>query len=134
MKSISLSLVILFLALSNAEAANEFRLGIVDFQRALNGVDEGKAATQKLEKEKKAKEEEFGQKAKKLEAMKKEIDDLRVKEQSGLLKGAEQNKLHALDENFQKQYKDFVVAGQKAEREGMEKERSATGKPNPTSP
>jgi outer membrane protein len=116
----------LFVLSSNTFAAAEFRLGIVDFQRALNGVDEGKVAKTKLEKEAKAKEAEFAEKAKKLEKMKAELDDLKIKEQSNLLKGAELTKVKKLEETVQKDYMDFIQSRDRFQREGIDKERAAT--------
>lgn len=109
-----------------ATPATEFRLGVVDFQRALNAVDEGKATKARLEKEVKAKETEVKQKEEKLLKMKGEVEDLKTKEASNLLKPAEVTKLRKLEENFQQQYMDYMQSREKAGRETADKERAAT--------
>lgn len=56
-------------------AANELKIGVVDFQQALNEVNEGKAAKSKLEAD-------FKKKQKQLEIQQKELEELRNKLQA----------------------------------------------------
>ncbi|MDB5038699.1 MAG: hypothetical protein JWQ35_2227 [Bacteriovoracaceae bacterium] len=108
-----------------ANAPTEFRLGVVDFQRALTGVEEGKAAAAKLQKEGLAKEAELKKKGEKLQTMNTEMVDLQNKERSMLLKGAEVNKLRQLEENFRKQVMEFDQSRAAAGQDAAEKENQA---------
>lgn len=107
-------------------AASEFRLGLVDIQRAIDSVDEGKAKKEALEKEFKPKGDQFKEKEEKLKKMKEEIDNLQVKEASNLLKGPEVERLRSLKQTFEKQYMEYMQGRQQTEQDAYEKQRKAT--------
>lgn len=121
MKIVKLAVVLLVSTLSGATFATptEFRLGLVDFQRALNSVDEGKTAKSQLEKEAAGLKE----KEEKINKMAMEIRELKGKEAASLLKPADITKLHKLEEDAQKQIIEHQQAGEKV----GEKQRAKTG-------
>lgn len=63
---------------AESAAAAGFKVGTVDFERALNSVDEGKRAKEKLKKELDAKQKEINGLQEELKKMKEELDKQRL--------------------------------------------------------
>lgn len=115
-----------FILCLSALSAAEFRLGVVDFQRALNSVEEGKSAKAKLQKEFEAKQKDMDARKEKLEKLRAELEDLQNKMRSNLLNEAEQKRGRKVEEDFQKQLREWTELAQKHQKEIAEKETGAT--------
>ena len=126
-RTVLLVVALLSVSLFNTVFAADFKLGYVDFQRALNSVEEGKTAKTKLQKEFEAKQKEIEAKKAKLDALQKEITDLQQKAQSGLLKEADQVKGRKLEQDFQKGFQEYSQVVQQHQKDISEKEANATG-------
>lgn len=116
---------------ADAPAANPgLKLAIVDFQKALNSVEEGKAAKEKLKKEFEAKQKELDSRKQKLDKLQTEIEGLQKQMQSGLLKPDQTNQVmekgRKLETDFRKQLEEFTDLGKKHQQEIGEKEMKAT--------
>jgi outer membrane protein len=101
-------------------ASNSFRLGIVDFQKALNTVEEGKKIKAKLKKEFDAKMKDVNKREADLNKLQKEIEDLQKKAQSGLLKPEELEKGQKMEMKFRKELEEYAKL-RKEYGEGMKK-------------
>lgn len=120
MKFVSFLTFALMMTLPSVFAApTEFRLGLVDFQRALNSVDEGKSAKTQLEKEGAG----LKDREEKINKMATEIRDLKAKEASNVLKPTDITRLRKLEEDAQKE----IIEHQKAGEKIGEKQRAKTG-------
>ncbi len=120
------ALTLSFSAASKLFAASEYRLGIVDIQRAIDSVEEGKSKKESLEKEFKPKGEAIKAREEKMTKMKAEADDLKIKERSGLLKPAEISRLRKLEEDWGKEYEEYLKARKETEEAAFAKQRQAT--------
>jgi len=100
---------------------NEFKLGIVDLNRALNTVEEGKAARVKLEKEAADKKAEMDKRQKELEGLEKELQDLGRKAQSLPLSDAEKKRGMELQQKYGKLFQDGAELSKKYNDEMTEK-------------
>jgi outer membrane protein len=120
MKNI-LKLSALFIVSSFAVSAapTEMRVGLVDYQRALNAVEEGKTAKAQIEKEGASLQE----KEEKLGKMANEIQELKGKEAANLLKPADVTKLRKMEEDAKKQF----IEGQQAGEKLKQKQQAKTG-------
>jgi outer membrane protein len=74
MKSLALSLALALFAFPSLAAAQELKIGVVDFQRAMREVDEGTAAQKALKKEFDEKQKTLDDKQNELKALKDELD------------------------------------------------------------
>lgn len=102
------------------------KLGVVDFQRALNGVEEGKKAKAKLKKELEDNQKKIDRQKATIEKLQKELQDLQKKAQSGLLKNEEIEKGRAKEAEFQKKLQAYTELVQKTQAEMAKKEGDAT--------
>jgi outer membrane protein len=110
--------LLLALALSPAAARAEQKLGVVDLQRAMNEVDEGKAAKAVLKKD-------FDEKQKQLDAKKAEFDKLQAdleKQQVVMSDAAKREKATDLDRRARELQGLFV----QLQKDLSDRERDAT--------
>ncbi len=110
-------------------ATAEFKLGVVDFHRALNGVDEGKTAKAKLTKEFEAKKTDLEKRKQKLDKLQTEIADLQKKIPAGNPQMASPELLEKgrkLETDFRTQLEEYSKLMEKNQKEIMEKESGAT--------
>jgi outer membrane protein len=89
-------------------ASANFRLGIVDFQKALNNVEQGKNIKAKLKKEFDAKMKDVSKREADLNKLQKDIEALQKKAQSGLLKPEEIQKGQKMEEKFRKEIEEYA--------------------------
>jgi outer membrane protein len=119
--SILCGLFIIMLAVSSTAVAQAaLKIGVVDFQTALNQVNEGKSAKKNLEAE-------FKRKQKQLDIQQKELENMKndLQKQAAVLP---QEKLQAKQGEFQQK---FLALRQKAgeyQKEMMQKEAELSGK------
>lgn len=104
----------------------EFRLGIVDFQKALNGVEEGKKAKERLKKEFDEKAKDIEARKGKLDKLQAEITELQKQAQSGIVKPEVMEKGRKLEGDFQKQFEEYTKLVQQHQKDISEKEAKAT--------
>lgn len=104
----------------------EFRLGVVDFQKALNSVEEGKSAKEKLKKEFEEKQKEIEGRKTKLDKLQGEIQELQKQAQSGIVKPEVMEKGRKLEGDFQKQFEEYTKVVQQHQRDITDKEQKAT--------
>lgn len=114
------------LAFGQAKPAAEFRLGVVDFQKALNSVDEGKNAKEKLKKEFEEKQKDIEGRKTKLDKLQTEIGELQKQAQSGIVKPEVMEKGRKLEGDFQKQFEEYSKLVQQHQKDISEKEAKAT--------
>ena len=103
-----------------------FRLGIVDFQKALNGVEEGRTIKAKLKKEFEAKSVKIKKMEDDLSKLQKDIEGLQQRAQSGLLKPAEMEKGRKLEKEFRDDLDAYAKLKKKYQDELSTKEMEAT--------
>ena len=112
-----------------ASSATEFKLAVVDFQKAINSIEEGKAMKAKLQKEADERKKELGARQSKLEKMQKELEEIQKQAQSGLLKPEQSastiERGRKLDADFRKDLEAFTQLQMKSEQEFREKESKA---------
>jgi len=118
------------LSAADSTAAGGLKLAVVDFQKALNSVEEGKSAKAKLKKEFEDKQKDLDARKVKLDKLQTEIEGLQKQMQSGLLKPEQQapimEKGRKLETDFRKQLEEFTDLGKKHQQEIGEKEMKAT--------
>lgn len=119
-----------FAADTSAPAAGGMKLAVVDFQKALNSVEEGKAAKEKLKKEFEEKQKQLDSRKKNLDKLQSELEGLQKQMQSGLLKPEQTTQIaekgRKLEMDFRKQLEEFTDMGKKHQQEISEKEMKAT--------
>lgn len=123
---VSLGVVLWSFSSFAAEEKSEFRMAVVDFQAALNGVEEGKSAKSKLKKEFEAKQKDLEKRKAELEKLQKEIEGFQQKAQSGLLKPEMIEKGRKKEEEFRKKLEAYTKMVQESQQNISEKEMSAT--------
>jgi len=115
---------------ADAPAQPSLKLAIVDFQKALNSVEEGKAAKAKLKKEFDDKQKDLDARKTRLDKLQTEIEGLQKQMQSGLLKPEQTTQIvekgRKLEGDFRKQLEEFTDLGRKHQQEIGEKEMKAT--------
>jgi len=101
-----------------ADAA--LKIGVVDFQKALNSVNEGKTAKKKLESE-------FKRKQKQLDIQQKELESMKIKlqEQAIVLS---QDQLKAKQGEFQQKFMAFRKKATEYQQEMLKKESDLSGR------
>lgn len=118
------------LSAADAPGGPGWKLAVVDFQKALNSVEEGKSAKAKLKKEFDDKQKELDTRKTKLDKLQTEIEGLQKQVQSGLVKPDQQagimEKGRKLEMDFRKQLEEFTELGKKHQQELGEKEMKAT--------
>jgi len=113
----------------SASAAG-FKLAVIDFQKALNSVEEGKAAKAKLKSEFESKQKELDRRKTNLDKLQTDLEGMQKQMQSGLLKPeqtsqiAEQGRKKEME--FRKQLEEFTEMGKKHQQDISEKEMKAT--------
>jgi outer membrane protein len=127
--SMSSLFVLLSAGLVWAADSAGFRLAVVDFQKAINSIEEGKAVKAKLQKEADERKKDLSSRQSKLEKMQKELEDLQKQAQSGLLKpeqtASTMEKGRKLEADFRKDLEAFTQLQMKSEQEFREKESKA---------
>jgi outer membrane protein len=129
LKVFTLTLGLVFTAGYVFAAAETFKLGVVDFQRALNGVDEGKTAKAKLQTEFESKKAELEKRKGKLDKLQADIADLQKKIPAGNPQMASPELLEKgkkLETDFRTQFEEYTKLMEKNQKEISEKESSAT--------
>ncbi len=122
---LSMSVLTLSFLVSRVDAS-ETKIGVVDYNRVLNGVDEGKSAKEKLQKEKEKNDKDLADRKAKLEKMKTELQDLDTKMRSNLLNEAEQKRAQKLEQDFNKLLAESAQLSQKYNEQIFGKETSET--------
>jgi len=118
--SIALGLLFVFAVSGTAIADAAITIGVVDFQQALNSVDEGKSAKQRLESEFKKKQKQLDIQQKELEAMKQKIQ-----EQSVVLS---REQLQQKQGDFQEKFLAFRKKATEYQQEMLQREAELSGK------
>lgn len=113
----------LFLAMAfsgSAVADAALKIGVVNFQKALNSVNEGKTAKKELESE-------FKKKQKKLDIQQKELEKMRqtIQEQAVVLSP---EKLQQKQEEFQKKFLEFRQKAGEFQQEMVKRESELSNK------
>jgi Skp family chaperone for outer membrane proteins len=124
---------LLFVAFAGSAFANVpagLKLAVVDFQKALNSVEEGKAAKARLEKEFATKKKELETKETQIQKLQTELEDLQKKVQSGLLKPEETPAIMArgrkVEEDLRKLIEENLEMRRKHQEDLGQKEMKAT--------
>lgn len=104
-----------------AAPASEIKFGVVDLNRALNSVEEGKTARTNLEAEAGKRKGEMDKRQKDLEKMQTELQDLERKMQTLQLSDAEKKRGMELNQKFQKSLKEGAELSEKYTQEMNEK-------------
>lgn len=117
-------LMLLPFSLLAAEPA-DVKLAIVDFQKALNSVEEGKVAKTRLEKEAKEKEKALEKKKAELDKLQDEYKAFQA--QAALMKPeAAEQKRQKLETDLTEKSQAYVALYQSTQKEFAEKEQKAT--------
>lgn len=109
-----------------AAKEGEFKLAVVDFQQALNGVEEGKTAKDKLKKEFESKQKEIESRKAEIEALQKKLEDYQTKAASGLLKPEAMEDGRKMELEFRKKFEDYTKMVQASQQSISTKEQEAT--------
>ena len=118
---ITLSLFVLaIVAAGPVSAANDLKIGVVDFQKSLNSVNEGKRAKKNLESE-------FKRKQKQLEIQQEELKKMRdnLKNQAAVLS---EEKLRTKQAAFQQKFMDLRKKAVEYQQEMAKKEAEMSNK------
>jgi len=113
-------LIVIVACSGTAVADAALKIGVVNFQKALNSVDEGKAAKKKLESDFKKKQKQLDIQQKELETMRQELQ-----EQAVVLP---QDKLQAKQENFQNKFLAFRKKAAEFQQEMVRRESELSSK------
>jgi len=106
--------------------AADMKLGIVDFQQALNSVEEGKTAKDKLKKEFEGKQKEIEKQKAELEKLQIDIEGMQKKAASGLLKPEAMEGLGTKEKEFRGKYENYLTLVQNHQKDISQKEMEAT--------
>lgn len=109
-----------------AKDDDSFRMAVVDVQKALNAVEEGKTAKAKLKKEFEKKQKEIEKRKEELEKLQTEIEGYQQKMASGLLSQEAMNKARKKEQDFRKKLEVYTEMVQNSQREFSQKEVNAT--------
>jgi len=110
-----------------AEIPNSaLKIGVVDLQRALNSVEEGKTARDKFKKDLDLSQKEIDKRKGELEGLRKELEDMQTKAQSGLLKPEALEQARKKQADFQKKVEDYTAWVDKTQGDLAKKEQDAT--------
>lgn len=127
----SASLMSLSLPLVAADQPASIKLAVVDFQKALNSVEEGKAAKARLEKEFAAKKKDIETKEGDINKIQTELEGLQKQVQSGLLKPEQTSSImekgRKLESELRRKIEENLDLRKKHQQEMAEKETKATG-------
>ncbi len=104
----------------------DFKLAVVDFQAALNGVEEGKQAKSKLKQEFDVKQKDLEKRKTSLDKLQTEIASLQSQMQSGVLKPEAIEKGKKMEADFKKQLEEYSELLQSSQKDISEKEMKAT--------
>jgi len=122
-----LSLGLVFSGKVHADVpSSSLKLGVVDLQRALNSVEEGKSARDKFKKDLDASQKEIDKRKAELEKLRKELEDYQTKAQSGLLKPEALEQARKKQGDFQKKVEDYTSWVDKTQGDLAKKEQDAT--------
>lgn len=115
-----------FLMSETVEGQANLKIGIVDLQRALNSVEEGKGARDNFKKELESTQKQIDSRKVALEKLRKELEDLQTKAQSGLLKPEAMEQGRKKQADFQKQFEEYTQWVEKTQGDLARKEQEAT--------
>lgn len=122
-----LALGLIFSSRLHAEVPNStLKVGVVDLQRALNSVEEGKSARDKFKKDLDLSQKEIDKRKGELEGLRKELEDMQTKAQSGLLKPEALEQARKKQSDFQKKVEDYTAWVDKTQGDLAKKEQDAT--------
>lgn len=107
-----------------AAKEGEFRMAVVDFQKALNGVEEGKKFVAQLKKEAEKSQKNVQKKEAEIQALQKELEDFQTKAQSGLLKPEAMEDARKKQVEYQTKMEAFFKLRQESGQAIAEKEQS----------
>lgn len=117
-------LILAFLMITfSAQAAESAKMAVVDFQKALNSVEEGKAFVAELQKEAAKKEKELGQREQEIQKLQAELEDLQAKAASGLLKPEAMDSARKKQTEYQTKLEAFFQMRQQSGQEFAAKEQ-----------
>jgi outer membrane protein len=102
------------------------RMAVVDFQQALNGVEEGRAAKEQLKKEFEAKQKDIEKRKTELENLQKRIEGFQQRATSGLLKPEAIEEGRKLELEFRTKLETYTNLVQDSQREISQKEMEVT--------
>ena len=102
------------------------RLAVVDFQQALNGVEEGRAAKDRLKKEYDARQKEIEKSKASVEALQDKLEGFQQKAASGLLKPESMEEGRKLEMEFRTKLEAYTNLIQNTQKEFTQKEMDAT--------
>lgn len=115
-----IGLIFIIACSGTAVADAALKIGVVNFQKALNSVDEGKEAKKNLENDFKKKQKQLDIQQKELEAMRQELQ-----EQAVVLP---QDKLQAKQEDFQNKFLAFRKKAAEFQQEMVKRESELSSK------
>lgn len=107
-------------------ASSEFKMAVVDFQQALNGVEEGRKAKAQLKTEFEAKQKDIDKRKKELEELQTKIEQFQQKASSGLLKPEAMEEGRKMEMDFRKKLEAYTNLVQESQKDISQKEMEAT--------
>lgn len=123
---ISMSVSNIEVLAAKADSSSNFSMAVVDFQQALNGVEEGKAAKEKLKKEFEGKQKDIEKRKADLEKRQKTLEEYQGKAASGLLKPEKMEEGRKLEAEFRKKFEEYTKLVQDSQKNISQKEMDAT--------
>lgn len=113
-------------ALSAQNAEQGVRLAVVDFQQALNGVEEGRVAKDRLKKEYESRQKEIEKLKANVEALQDKLEGFQQKAASGLLKPESMEEGRKLEMEFRTKLEAYTNLIQNSQKEISQKEMEVT--------
>lgn len=124
-----LSLVLMLMSASGLQAdESSFKMGVVDFQQALNSVEEGKTAKANIEKELEKRRKLIEDRKKEMAKLEKELSEFQQQASSIQLSPKKMEEGRNLQQNFLEKRDEYLQFVQKTEAEMRQKEMEATQK------
>lgn len=113
-------------ALSAQNAEQGVRLAVVDFQQALNGVEEGRMVKARLKKDYESRQKEIEKIKANVEALQNKLEGFQQKAASGLLKPESMEEGRKLEMEFRTKLEAYTNLIQDSQKEFSQKEMEAT--------
>lgn len=114
------------LAQEEESDADSFQLGVVDFQKALNSVEEGKKAKAELEERVEDRRKEMAEKEEELRKLQQELTQLQTQAASGVLSEEKMQRGQRLEKEFQEKLQEFQGLQEQSKRDLSLQEMEAT--------
>jgi len=121
-------LFVLLVGMTGVEASTpqpEFRMAVVDFQKALNSVEEGKRAMKAIEEEGKKKEASLKKRQEELEKLQTQLEEFQRNASTGMMSPDAMEKGRRVQEEFRQKYEAYTRELQEAEQTMQRKEIEA---------